>query len=510
MSISDHDVPNRRRFLEVSTAAALGACLPRGLAAQAGGSPGALAVNPKLLPTADEIWGWLEMMSKDGPRFTGNPAHKKYVDFLADGFQSAGLNVGRDTYPFTRWSAKSWSLKAMPKGGRAMNVPVSHFYPQSGQTGPAGVTGLLTYVGKITTDGGPLPGLTGDLKGKIALLDYDVIIRHYEDWYTPWGFHTPDTTIGPVMTAIIAVATPLMTEYKKAGAAGVIIAWTNLSDDHSAHQHLPFGRALQDMPTLYVGRTAGADLKRLANQGATVTLTLDADLTPNSTTDSVYATLPGASADEVVMVTTHTDGANCVQENGGLGLLSLARYFSKIPQGSRRRTLVFAATTGHYAGYSVPSIGGFIEKHPDVIKKTVASITMEHLGCREWIDDASMKYVATGKDDLSFAVAARESIGKLMLESLQGTEDRRVVVAQPTAKGRYLGEGGTLNRQGIPAVGYFAGPGYLNMVAPDGCLSKLSKTHFHGQIAAFAKFLHRVDATPAASLKGPEPARSQG
>src|SRR5580704_864263 len=47
----------------------------------------------------------------------------------------------------------------------------------------------------------------------------------------------------------------------------------------------------------------------------------------------------------------------------------------------------------------VASIRGVIEKHPDVIKRAVAAITVEHLGCREWMDDASMRYAATGKNE---------------------------------------------------------------------------------------------------------------
>jgi hypothetical protein len=499
----------RRSFLQLSSAAALSALFPRGLGAQVKTAAPAVTFNPALLTPADEIWGWLEKMVKDGPRFTGSPSHKTFVDFLASGMQGAGLTVGRDPYTFTRWVAKKWGLKAAPKGAAPVDIPVTSYYPHSGNTGPAGVTGALTYVGKMTTAGGPLPGASGDLKGKIVLIDYEVVERDYGTWYTPWGFHTPDTKFPSVITSIIAVATPLLTEYQKAGAAGAIIVWTNLSDAHATDQHLPFGRPLQEVPTLYVGRDAGAKLKQMAQAGATATLTLDADVLPKPTTDTIYATLPGATSDEIVMVTTHTDGANVVQENGGLGLLTLARYFSKIPQGSRQRTLVFALTTGHYAGAYVPSIRGFMDSHPDIIKKTVASLTIEHLGCREWLDDRTLTYAATGKDDMCYAVAERGPMGKLMVEALQGSGDRRVGVGKPTPKGRYLGEGGNLSRAGIPAIGYFAGPTYLNMAAADGCISKLSKPHIHAQIGVFAKLLHKIDVVSTPDLKGPAPTSQQ-
>ena len=30
-----------------------------------------------------------------------------------------------------------------------------------------------------------------------------------------------------------------------------------------------------------------------------------------------------------------------------------------------------------------------MSEHPDLIKKTVAAVTVEHLGCREWLDEVA-------------------------------------------------------------------------------------------------------------------------
>ena len=39
----------------------------------------------------------------------------------------------------------------------------------------------------------------------------------------------------------------------------------------------------------------------------------------------------------------------------------------------------------------------------------------------------------------------------------------------------------------MPTLGYYASPTYLNMVAADGCISKVSKSLMYGQITALAK-----------------------
>jgi hypothetical protein len=497
-------LPTRRQFLEGASAAAFAAVASDALAAIPTFDD-QTPFNERLLPPVDEVWGWLDAMVRLGPRHTGSDAHRRFVDSLASGMQTAGLQITRDTYTLPRWDARTWGLKAMEKDGRPIDIPVASYYPYSGQTGADGVTGPLVHIGTVPSDGSQPPNLSGDLKGKIVVLDYPIVARHYEEWFKPFGFYTPDTTLGPVVTSIIAVAAPQLAEFKKAGAAGVIFAFTNISDAHAAGQYLPFGRALQEMPTLWVGRGAGTRLRALAANGATATLTLDADVFPNTKTDTVIATLPGTSSDEVIIVNTHTDGPNAVEENGPVGLLAMAQAFSKMAKSSRQRTLVFLLTTGHFAGAYVPSIRGFVEQHPDIIKKTVGAVTVEHLGCREWLDDASMKYAATGRDEISNAITESEGIARLTLESLQGTAERRVAVVKPTPKGRWMGEGGGLARAGVPTLGYMPVPTYLCTMAPDGCISRLSRTLLYAQITALSKLVQKIDGTPAPALKGPAP-----
>jgi hypothetical protein len=57
----------------------------------------------------------------------------------------------------------------------------------------------------------------------------------------------------------------------------------------------------------------------------------------------------------------------------GLGLLALATYFSRLPKAAPQRTLVFAFAAGHFAHPYVPSMNGFIERYPEMVRKAVAS-----------------------------------------------------------------------------------------------------------------------------------------
>ncbi|HXI31751.1 MAG TPA: hypothetical protein VNG89_25105, partial [Vicinamibacterales bacterium] len=171
-----------------------------------------------------------------------------------------------------------------------------------------------------------------------------------------------------------------------------------------------------------------------------------------------------------------------------------------IPKSQRRRTLVFPLTSGHFASPWVPSIRGMIEKHPDLVARAVAAVTVEHLGCREWLDDASMHYTASGKNEWSVAITPDRAMGESLVAALESSRDRAAVVNP--VNGGWLGEGSSLSRAGIPTIGYIPQPNYLLAGPPDGCIDKLSPELMHSQIQVFAKLLHAIEKMDRTALKG--------
>ncbi len=496
---------SRRDFMRwAGSASGLAVTLPGGALAL----PFQPAADPSfrrtLLPPIDEVWNRQVWMAKLGPKYTGNAAHKTFVEFLATKFAAAGLDVSRDRFTLPMWEVRGWGLKASTGENAWTDIPTTGYYPYSGRTSKEGVVAPLAYVGPIAP---PAPGtkwqLPSGVEGKIVLAEVPLAPTPYEQWWKPWGAYTPATTFPEhAINGTWAIRVPAVGDAKAAGVRGVIFAHTSISDDHAALLHAPFGRAYQDMPALWVGRSAGAALRKIAESGRPVSLRLEADITPDTPTDTVFATLPGQSSDEVIIVNTHTDGNNATEENGGLGALALAEYFARLPKGSRRRTLVFVLATGHFAGAYVPSIRGVVDRHPELIKKAVAALTVEHLGCREWADDASMRYRATGKNELTIVITEYESTAKAILSSFEGTGDNRAIVVIPTPTGTYNGEGGALSRAGVPTIGYIPIPSYLLAGPNDGCIDKLSKTLLYQQLEVLAKAVHTMDRMSAADLKG--------
>jgi hypothetical protein len=470
----------RRRFMQWAAAVAA-------VGAQAS-VRAASAFRPALLPSQDAIWEQQVWMAKLGPKYTGNAAHTQFVDFLATEFHALGLDVTRDRYTLPRWDAKRWELQAA--GAR---VPVTSYFPYSGDTPPAGVTAPLVFAGASPTFD------LASVRGKIVLVECPTTVRHWAEEYRPWNIYPASETFPASLRPARGPVNDL-TQFAKAGAVAVVLAWTDISDANAADQYSPFSRPPQGIPGLYVGRETGARLKTLAVRGASATVVLEATTTPDVPTDTVVATLPGASADEVVILNTHTDGPNATEENGALGILALMKYFSKIPRAERRRTIVCPLTTGHFAGPWVPSIRGFIQKNPETIKQAVAAITIEHLGCLEWMDNAAMQYRPTGKEEWAVAITPSRPMADALGAALPNTDAKRTAIVNPV-KGGFLGEGSALSRAGVPTIGFIPQPNYLLAGPADGCIDKLSPRLMHAQIEVFAKTVHAIEAMSAAELK---------
>jgi len=334
---------------------------------------------------------------------------------------------------------------------------------------------------------------------------------------------------------------PLL-DAKRAGVRGVVCVWTGLSDAQVANQYNPFITPYPNAqglpvhgdpgcPTLWVGDRTGQALARSAAVGnARVTLRLTAEITPHAATETVWGVLPGSGADHRrgLVVNTHTDGPNVPEENGALGLLALARYFAHRP---RNRDLYFAMVTGHFQlpqfvrsiPDARPEVGSdattlWMAEHPDVYQRALAGLTVEHLGCTMWTDDANGRYAPTGGFEwgTTYTTQRQGSTAASNLEqqaylsavravNRSGWTDRPTVSVLPGAAPVFLGEGAPLYAGGLGTVSLCPLPSYLLQAGDQGRphqldLDKLDKRLMYGQILSFARTIRTLDAAPAAAF----------
>ncbi len=454
------------------------------------------------LPSAGELWKWLEQLAAWCPAATGSAGHTAFVNFLDEQLRSAKLTPRRKTFKINYWEPKTWALKV---GGEKLHVtgyrPYSGPTPQSGVTAPlyfAGTAPNLDYSGAsgtiVLVETAPAPVRGSSLAGRPSSgRNAGELIGTY-----PANASVPDTDYGALYAFITA---PDLKQAQQAGAKGVVYIWNNVSDDNAEDQAAPFTAPPNPVPAIWVGQTAGKRLKKLAASHAAATLTMQAIEHPDSPTDNIWAVLPGKT-DEVIIINTHTDGCNACEENGALGVVALAKYFAKVPAAQRNRTLVFLMTTGHFAHGLVRGTQDWINTNPDFMKNSVACVTIEHLGANEWVDDpSSNQYKPSGQYEWGVAYTPRPPEGDLFLKAVAGTEAKNTFAFKPTD--RYGGEGAAFFRAGIPTISYIPTPQYL-FVEPHkgGAIDKLDKHRLHGEVVTFARCVAALDKMSVSEIRG--------
>jgi hypothetical protein len=98
----------------------------------------------------EELRQWQDTMVGLGPRISATQSHRRWLDVLEDHFQRTGLTTFRHTQNLTtsspHWDATEWSL-AIIEGSSEIPVPVSSYFPYSGETPAQGLVAELVDVG---------------------------------------------------------------------------------------------------------------------------------------------------------------------------------------------------------------------------------------------------------------------------------------------------------------------------------------------------------------------------
>lgn len=524
------------------------------------GTPAAAATGYPGLPSADQVWDWQHRLVDFGTRYTGSPGHVQFVDWIHGQLTRVpGFQLRTDRHTFARWLARDYALavRQPATAGPSGPVPLTYYYPYSGTTGAAGVTGKLVDLGTYipAVPGTPGTGYTPEFwlpaAGGVALVRTPPSTFALATGQQAIGGYEPGKTsdqaaadfeayaaaqTNPAFQGIFA-AVPLL-DAKKAGVKAVICVWTGMPDDEVANQYNPFitpytaddGLAHPGdpgCPAVFVGDNTGRDLSKSAATGkATATVRLTAAITRRAATETVWGVLRGSKPGaKPLIVNTHTDGPNATEENGALGMLALAQYFAHRPHA---RDIYFVFVTGHFQLPQFiapiptprPEVGSdatsrWMADHPQIYGTAVAGLTVEHLGCTLWTNDlATNRYVATGGREwgTTYTCQRTASLSPVNVEQRAYLDAVRAVAHSghpiapvatvlPGAVPLYLGEGAPLYAGGLGTVSLVPLPTYLLQAGSRQHpklldLEKLDKQLAYSQILAFTRTLLTLDGTP--------------
>lgn len=455
--------------------------------------------------TAADLKAGVEKMNSFGIRTTGSPAHNAFVGYIKEQIEEMGFVPESDYKLFDRWEARNASITIHSEEGD-IPVHVSSPFPYSGETDKNGVTAKCELVlGKHIN--------YLKAKDKIAV----VKVKDFKSVYSgvafnqknafPKGLKISRYYKGPVASAFVKF--PFLEVAANMGVKGVICIWEDMSDAMVEGQYLNFILGYQGVPALWVNEHDGKLILEACRRNDSVTMTLEAEKEKNAVGETVYTVCEGENKDECIIINTHTDGVNCVEENGPIALLNMLKFFK---EHKPARTLVFVFTAGHFRlpDFKAPNAVNdqatslWIHNHKELWDgkdghmKAVAGLTVEHLGCREWKDFYG-EYKCTDPVDIEVVYTGNREMDKIYFESIK---DRKMV-RTVTLRGHnflHFGEGQSLFNVGIPEIALVTSPDYLCVESENHEMDKFDEELMFEQTDSFIKMVGLINERSAEKL----------
>lgn len=440
----------------------------------------------------------MHKMNSFGTRLTGSKGHTDFINWLKNEITDMNIPIFSDPFYFRRWEEKHSSIEIID-GDERINIPVSSAYPYSGETSADGITEELVYVDRIKD----IP----KTKGKIAVFNVANInflpseIAFDKRTSYPKNVVLEKKYEGPVITSFVQCFYGIVSKLSKAKA--VILIWKGLHDDMIEGQYLSFIADYQNIPMLWVNETNGKRLTEAAKQHKKVRFVLEAEIEEKAFTESFYCIIKGKNQKECVIVNTHTDGTNCVEENGPVALLQLMKNLNEQPL---ERTHIFVFTTGHFRlphfedirTGAFQSASRWLAMHRELWDgkkkdhfKCVANLTIEHLGCKEWRDiDGEYKY--TGKPEVELVYTGNDFVDELYIDTIKERKNIRTI----TLRGHnalHFGEGQNFFTMRIPEISLVPAPYYLCVVSDTHEMEKFDIDLMVEQTETFAKLIEKIE-----------------
>ncbi len=452
-----------------------------------------------------ELSKGIKKMNSFGSRLTGSEGQLKFIEYLQKEISKMGISVYRDPFFFKKWEAKEASLQLYGVNGPE-EIEIASVFPYSGETKENGITAELHYVED------KIGGYQG-VKDKIAVIEineFDLddeadfnVSRCYPDNMT-----APKVSSGPLGTSFVKFQYARLAKLR--GARAVIFIWKGMSDDCVKGQYLPFILDYQGIPAVWVGSSYGKRLVEAAKARRTVTLKLVADTLSNAYTESFYCILPGKKTKESVIINTHTDGVNSVEENGSIAMLQLIKALKE--KGELEKTYIFVFATGHFRlpvfksfeGGGIQATSKWLSMHKDLWDgkkghlKAVAGVSVEHLGCMEW-KESSGEYKPTGKIQTELVYTGNEKLAKLYTDACEQREKAAVITLKGHSFFRF-GEGQPLFNVGIPEISLVSAPEYLCVQSKNHEIDKFDIDLMYEQTESLLKVIKELDDMSAEEI----------
>lgn len=452
----------------------------------------------------EEMLRGMHKMNSFGTRLTGSKGHNDFINWLKAEITKMDIPIFSDPFYFRRWEEKRSSIEIID-GDEIIDIPVSSAYPYSGETTSDGITEELVFVEDVSD--------VKSIAGKIAVFEISNVnfipseIAFNKRTSYPENVVLEKKYEGPVITSFVQCFYGIVSKLSKAKA--VILIWKGLHDDCIKGQYLSFIMDYQGIPMLWVNGTDGSRVIAAAKEHKKAKFVLEAEIEEHAFTESFYCIIEGKNRKENVIINTHTDGTNCVEENGPIALLQLMK---NLKDQELQRTHIFVFTTGHFRlphfedirTGSFQSASRWLAMHRELWDgkddhfKCVANLTLEHLGCKEW-REVDGEYKFTGEQEVELVYTGNEFVDRLYIDTVKERKNIRTM----TLRGHnalHFGEGQNFFTMRIPEISLVPAPYYLCVVSDSHEMEKFDIDLMTEQTETFARLIEKIENISAKAL----------
>ncbi len=426
-----------------------------------------MKVDGNLLMTIDEGIEWHKFKASLGPLYPGYENFYIYMDWLKEQFASYGCvdflehNWIFNTYRVNDWpDHQSGALRLVSDG---VEVPVGTFMMCSASTGEEGLSAPMVF--HDAADGDPKDG---EFEGKIAVIRSKPFPEkpYSEEFMKSYVITDTNYRTEPSMPAdLLETVDPtencswnnrweffqwaeLRKQAEKGKAVGLIIA---SSLTYGALEGLYDRQPRNLMPALVLDRKASEKVIQDAKYGKNAVMTLVSKFWDCENRNFICF-LPGVNygtdKDEYISLNAHVDGMSLTQDNGSLGILGICRYFSKVPQDKRKKTLLVCIDTRHFIENGDWGANNWphdpYQVHSHLITKITATVGLEHMGEMEGAADyENNTMVPTGRPEITFMRADdNDFCARVLIEAVADSGLERADVKidnRPGIHGKFKG-----------------------------------------------------------------------
>jgi len=461
-------------------------------------------VDTSRFTSVTTLEAWQRALDERGLRATGSPEHQEYVADLVSRLTALGIETWTEAVPIRRWVPTAWSLaltRADSDTDSETPIPVVSYVSYSGATSWSGVTAPLSVEPRAGHIGVVQIPLVSMLASDLDSLDWDAPDQPVrpDGWNTEIPYERVWLSQDLMRTAL--------DEHAAAGAAGLVLV-VDTPADLIQNAYLLYDAVPRGIPALFVGREAGRRLAEAHAAGATARLTLEAH-TEDGETHNVVGLIPGAS-DELIVLHSHTDGPNGLEDNGPEAILAMADYLKALGPDELPRGVLILLSTGHFAIEEAWGVEAFLARHAaDLVPRIAAALSLEHLGALPRAEDYPADFDLPDHEfGCCFATPHRA-----IIDAVRGAMERAAVtdalVLRPYVPDQtgnspdgtsWPGDGCPFwHTAGLPAANFITGPGYTFNVEPT--IDRIDIDALRRQAIAFTEAVLELAHTPQAVLQ---------